>query len=96
MANQYIRGRTKEWAVRDSFRDRGYKAERTAGSHGLFDVMAVNEDWVVLIQVKWSKTGKGWKDANFKEFMQLKVNRMTRKEVWVYTKGTALPAIHEI
>lgn len=39
--NNAIRGRNKEWAVRDWFIARGYHVVRGAGSHGMADIIAI-------------------------------------------------------
>ena len=94
MANQYRRGVSKEIVVRNWYRERGYNSERTAGSHGLWDVTSVNEAFVVITQVKWSKTGSGWKDKNYKAFVAFEVNRLTVKEVRLFIKGTKDPLVY--
>lgn len=48
----YHRGRGVEWLARNQLRKWGYIAERTAGSHGPFDIIATNAAVVRLIQVK--------------------------------------------
>ena len=43
----YLRGRRLEWAVQKLFKDAGYVAMRTSGSHGLADVIVCRTptDW---------------------------------------------------
>jgi Holliday junction resolvase len=66
----YERGRRLEYEVRQMFREAGYEVvERTAGSHGLFDVIAMKEAgglrkeiwFTCLLQCKTHKRRK--KDA---------------------------------
>lgn len=50
----YEKGRRKEYKVVNMMREKGYLAQRTAGSHSPFDVIAINPDIqdIRLIQVK--------------------------------------------
>jgi hypothetical protein len=52
----YIAGRNGEYHIRNCLRSLGYAAERSAGSHGPWDVAAVGPGDVVLVQAK--KGGK--------------------------------------
>jgi hypothetical protein len=49
---QYTQGRQTEYRVVKYFTNAGYKAWRTAGSHGPFDVIAVSKHDIILAQVK--------------------------------------------
>jgi len=48
----YTRGRDYEYKTVNLLRDQGYHAQRTAGSHGLFDAVAVGHGQVRLINIK--------------------------------------------
>jgi len=51
----YVKGRNKEYKVMKRLRDEGYDVvARTAGSHGVFDVIAFNKETkdIKLIQCK--------------------------------------------
>lgn len=37
--NSYLRGRKLEWDIQKLFKDKGYSAMRTSGSHGFADVI---------------------------------------------------------
>ena len=37
--NSYLRGRKLEWTIQKLFKDKGYSAMRTSGSHGFADVI---------------------------------------------------------
>lgn len=52
----YEQGRNKEYSVMKKLRRDGYYAIRSAGSHGLFDVIAIDHEKkeILLIQVKAS------------------------------------------
>jgi len=52
MLTPYKRGRQAEYAACCLLRKRGFHAQRSAGSHGPFDIVAWNEHGVWLIQVK--------------------------------------------
>ena len=52
MPNNYDRGRRLEDLACRDLRKAGYIAQRTAGSHGPWDVTAVGTNGVRLIQVK--------------------------------------------
>lgn len=49
---RYAKGATFERQVVDYLREKGFKANRTAGSHGVIDVMAVRSRLVLFIQCK--------------------------------------------
>jgi len=48
----YVSGAYYERKTVNLLRDQGYHAQRTAGSHGLFDVIAVGHGQVRLINIK--------------------------------------------
>ena len=52
--SNYVRGRNFEYTVVNDYREAGYEAFRTAGSHGKFDVIAIHPETgcVELIQCK--------------------------------------------
>lgn len=52
MITPYERGRRMEQQAVEDLRKLGYEAQRTAGSHGPFDVVAWSAGFVWLIQVK--------------------------------------------
>jgi Holliday junction resolvase len=54
--NNYRRGADFERKVVDLFRSVGYSASRTGGSHGIYDVIAVNRERVCIIQCKTGKS----------------------------------------
>lgn len=92
----YRRGRTKEYDVCDLLLGWGYdRVQRTAGSHGLWDVHAIKEgSHHLLVQVKYTKKrGRTWRDANCIAFEEFKAPPATVKEFWIYTYGNADPEI---
>ena len=52
MTTNYRSGSSVEYRIIKLFQSWGYEARRTAGSHGPFDVIAINSSEVVLIQAK--------------------------------------------
>ena len=92
---QYARGRRKEWEVCKRLRAEGYTVVRSAGSRGLWDVMAIGQGAIRLIQVKYAKK-KGWWDANCQTFLELAVPEAVTKEVWLFTKGNSTPFVRTI
>ena len=53
--NIYRHGAAFEYRVKHHYEDLGYHVTRSAGSHGLFDLVAVNANEVLFIQCKTSK-----------------------------------------
>lgn len=81
----YRRGYVIERKVVNEFRDKGLFATRSAGSHSLFDVIALDKVYIYLIQLKRVKN-KGYsfsKDVktitNFTEHPN-----NVKKELWIY------------
>lgn len=102
---QYARGRRKEYEVVKRFRAHGWLAQRSAGSHGLWDVVAVKAGTLpVFVQVKYTarwelRTPKRhtWEDANSDALLKLGdetwSDTVLDVEVWVYERGNAEPHI---
>ena len=87
----YRAGARKEYAVLRSLKSRGAVCSRSAGSHGLWDVVSVLGGEVTLIQVK---SGRRHEDANLALFRALKVR--ATKELWHYTRGSTKPRVEEL
>jgi len=51
----YIKGRRLEYKVRDYFRNAGYLVIRSAKSGSPFDLVAISQEEILLIQVKSKK-----------------------------------------
>jgi len=96
---QYARGRRKEWAVVKRLRASGWLAQRSAGSHGLWDVAAVKAGSLPLfVQVKYAKRGeRAWQDKNSDALLALGDETMTDTpldvEVWAFAYGEKDPVI---
>ena len=84
----YKRGAQKEYDICKIMREAGYNAQRSAGSHGVWDVCCIGPNGVRFIQVKRSK--KEWK-ADY-ESAKHELQQMPRLtggcyEVWVWVDG---------
>jgi Holliday junction resolvase hjc len=100
---QYARGRRKEWDVVKRLRAAGWFAQRSAGSRGLWDVVAVKpEHRPLFVQVKYTKGGPmrnvAWQDKNSDALLALgdetKTDTPLDAEVWVYTYGVKDPTTY--
>lgn len=80
----YKRGYETERKIVNELKKKGYLAVRTAGSHSLFDVIAINDKEVLLIQAKRTKKKYNWADENIYKFVELQVPGNVRKELWVW------------
>lgn len=63
---QYQRGVRFEYKVKQAYEARGCYVVRSAGSHGLFDLIAIDEHGVEGVQCKYGA------DITDSEFMQLR------------------------
>jgi hypothetical protein len=52
MYTNYKRGTTKEYQAKKELEHLGYTVTRSSGSHGVFDIWAVNSKELRLIQIK--------------------------------------------
>lgn len=60
--SNYVRGVRLERLWMAQMRAKGYRAMRSAGSHGLIDCVAWNADELILVQVKNGKAAYSDKD----------------------------------
>jgi hypothetical protein len=72
----------------------GYCAIRSAGSHGIFDIVAISGERVLLIQVKsgGASLSKSDRDA----WRALKLPPCAQYQIWHYRKGVNAPMITEL
>lgn len=75
----YEKGRRGEYQVIRILEKAGYYATRTAGSHGMYDVVGINSSLVRLIQVKINKPIAPADRETFKDFL---VPKNVTKEIW--------------
>ena len=95
MSSQYLRGRVKEYKVRDMLLEEGFThAQRTAGSHSPVDVIAWKEDEVVFAQCKWAKSKSSYK-KDLAKFVSMKVPISVTKRFYVATKYHGICKIYE-
>lgn len=65
----YVNGIAKERKLMDEYRAKGYKVMRSAGSHGLIDVIAWNKKEVLMFQVKNGKNA--YNDDDIGELIEM-------------------------
>jgi len=82
--SQYRRGYRIERIARKNLEDQGYYVIRSAGSKGLFDLIAINQREVKLIQIKKGRIDRG-ETERLKEFTNCPAN--ARKEIWIWKRG---------
>jgi Holliday junction resolvase len=65
----YLKGRRKEYKIVNQFKEKGLIAQRTAGSHSPFDVIAINpkERRIFLVQAKPETMSENQKNKIKKE-----------------------------
>jgi hypothetical protein len=80
----YQRGAYKEGYAIADLRKRGYVCTRSAGSHGPWDITAVNAQWVRLIQVKSDPSDV---KAGLAELRAVTVPEGVTREVWLKVRG---------
>jgi len=84
MPTNYDRGRRHENKAVQDLRKAGYAAERNAGSHGPWDVTAVNHLGVRLIQVK--AEGEATADA-WRRLTSIPAPACVSLELWERVRG---------
>lgn len=79
------KGVAREYKARDILKANGFYVVRSAGSHGLIDLVAIGFGHVRLIQCKSEYMSKEERQS----FERLSVPPMCSKEIWtnVYRKG---------
>lgn len=78
----YAKGRQYEYYIRNKYRKKGYFVVRSSKSEGYFDLVAINEKEVVLIQV--SSRRKGGEVEMYKKLA--KKYKKVARVVMVYKK----------
>jgi Holliday junction resolvase len=84
----YTRGRAFEYEIVKYFKNLGYLAYRSAGSHSPVDVTAISEAKVYLIQAKVTKrklnpTNISLYDSALLKLQKLPANPIVVKQLWV-------------
>ena len=81
---QYRRGRAIEWKARKELESRGFTVIRSAGSKGVFDLVALDANSLILIQVKRAnRLGKQY-PAVIKQIQAVPCPPGTLKQLWVW------------
>lgn len=84
--SNYARGRRAEYQAKEILEKQGFIVTRSSGSHGLFDIIAIDINFVRLIQIKSSKTTTTFPKEVMAELAEIQVPPHCRKEIWVKTK----------
>ncbi len=90
MASNYRRGVATEYKCVAALTAAGYHAQRSAGSHGPWDVCAVGPYGIRLIQLKRVKRGGSWRgdyDLAVEQMQGLPDLLGVSREVWVWEDG---------
>jgi Holliday junction resolvase len=81
-------GTQAEWEVRKILEQQGYFVGRSAGSKGIWDLWAVNENGLRLIQVKSTSQKEKAKILFKKDIERMKNTKVFgQQELWVRRKG---------
>jgi len=81
---QYKKGSKREYQTRNKLRKQGYNVLRAAGSHGVFDIVAINSESVRLIQVKNCKKRLYIDKGAERSIENFNCPDNCSKEIWVY------------
>lgn len=76
----YQRGFKLEHEAKRTLEKEGWTVFRSAGSHSLFDLVAINKDYVLLIQVKSNSISKE-EELKLAEFDNKPLN--AKKLIWI-------------
>jgi len=92
--NAKAKGSRNERRARRLLEARGFTVIRAGGSLGLFDLVAISRDGVVLAQIKTNRGPGRAEREGLREFQNLPPS--ARKEVWVFHDRRADPRIEVI
>ena len=67
----YVSGRRFEYTIKKALEKLGWIAIRSAGSHSPFDIIAIKEDKILLLQLKKYKGGHMPQAQYYKEMKKL-------------------------
>ena len=82
--SNYDRGRETEYKICDALREAGYIAQRSAGSHSPWDVVALGPTGVRLIQAKRTKKDTFTYEQELDQLRQLPDIPNVSLELWVW------------
>ncbi len=91
----YVKGRRAEYRTIKHLEKDGFVCFRTAGSHGLFDVIALDDYDVYFIQVKIDclPSSKEVEKITNSPFPKLK---NCHREIWVWTTRVKEPEVYVV
>lgn len=84
MPSNYVRGRDTEYKCIDTLEKAGYVAFRTAGSHGVFDVIGINALGVRCIQCKREQEKSGSYEIDREKILTVNLPPNCTGELWVW------------
>lgn len=85
--SKYSSGRRAEYSAIRFLSERGYGTVRSAGSKGVFDVVAYNDAIVRFIQIKSTKSKRPSYKKDVSQITETQVPEFASRELWVYTSG---------
>jgi Holliday junction resolvase len=95
---KYAIGAKKEYEIKKLLESKGFYVIRSAGSHGIFDLVAFNEYEIKFIQSKYGGTGGVISKQEMNKLKKIKVPKVCKcsKELWSRKKGNKEFSIREI
>ncbi len=88
--NNYINGRNREYRSVKLLEAAGYTCIRSAGSHGVWDVVGFSPTSMILVQVKYETKPS---PAEMEGMRACQVPSNAVKLVHLYKKGTHAPTV---
>jgi len=88
VGTNYSKGRTREYYVMQDLEGAGYQCLRTAGSHGMWDVIAIGPHDIRLIQVKLNCKPS---PAELQAIRAFRVIPGILKQLWIFKSGQKKP-----
>lgn len=89
----YNRGRANEYKAMRILEKAGYNVFRSAGSHGVFDIIAYNSNGLRLIQCKTNDHVTPMDREAIEQVVNIPPN--TSKELWTFYYGKGEPKIEQ-
>jgi Holliday junction resolvase len=82
----YLSGRRKEYELKKMLENQNFTVLRTAGSKGVFDLIAFDTDSIRFIQVKSSRRKKKTYKQEIERLKFVQLPDHCTKELWIYTQ----------
>ena len=93
--SHYAKGYRKEREVFNDLEIKGFSCIRSAGSHGAVDILASNNDIILLLQIKYDCKA-GPKDIQALKDFKVPAGLRISKQVWEFVSGNKKPEIKEV